>query len=591
MKALLTIILSFCLTPVVLTGQQYYLRGEVRDEKGVALQNVSILQQSSGFIYRSGSMGGYGILSRNRIDTLTFSMDGYFKETVVVKADDYVVTQLKLMPVVTTVKRDKLASLTKDLARDLQHNWFTGDETYASIIENKFIDAGKYPTTGVALNIDKASYSNIRRFISMNTPVPPDAVRIEEMLNYFNFGYTKPEKQEVFKVNSTLTTCPWNKDNQLFFVNVCSKKLNLDSLAPANFVFLIDISGSMDMPNRLPLLKSAFHLLADNLREKDTVSIVVYGGVVGIMLQPTAGNNKEKIHKAIDELQPGGSTPGESGISIAYGLAKNHFIKKGNNRVILATDGDFNVGVQSEDDLDEMISRNRESGIYLTCLGIGMGNYKDSKIQTLARKGNGNFAYIDGYQEAEKVLLKEYTQTLYAVADDVYMNICFSPDYVKEYRLIGYDNKVAAITDTLSGIDGGEIGSGHSSIAAFEIVPAGPSGKKVISAEEFAKVSLRFRLPEDTTVRHFVKDCRYEPVKFPEAAPATRFATAVIAYGSLLRLSQYVKDINWDAILVIAGESANKEDVNQEQFIDLVEKTKLLYSKSKKKKRREREEE
>lgn len=584
LKANLTILLFLLGGGLSAFGQQFYLRGEVKDEKGIALQNVNILQHSTGFVYRSGSQGGFGILTRQAIDTLTFTTDGYHKETVVAKADLFTTAILKLIPVAASIKRDKLASLTQNLARESQRKWFMGDETYASIVENQFVAASHYPTTGLALNIDKASYSNVRRFISMNTLVPPDAVRIEEMLNYFNFSYHPPEGKDVFHIRTTLTNCPWNTENQLFFVNVCSKKVNVDSLPPSHLIFLIDISGSMDIPNRLPLLKSAFHLLADNLREKDTVSIVVYGGVVGIMLQPTAGNQKEKIHRAIDELEPGGSTPGESGIRMAYAVARNHFIPDGNNRVILATDGDFNVGVKTETELDELISRNRESGIYLTCLGVGMGNYKDSKIQTLARKGNGNYAYIDTYQEAEKVLLKEYTQTLYAVADDVYMNVSFSPSLVKQYRLIGFDNKVGAIADSLSVIEGGEIGSGHSMMAAFEIVPV---GNPVTMRNEtgFGVIQMQFRHPNDSMICYKKFEAPNAFIKFGDIAPEYRFATSVIMYGSILRSSQYVKKVDWDHVLLLAGASANREDLTQTQFISLVEQTKTLYIRYKKKRK------
>ncbi|NJO24892.1 MAG: VWA domain-containing protein [Bacteroidia bacterium] len=585
MKTLYTILLlQLAVSSVAICQQQYYLRGEVKDEKGVALQNVNILLHSTGFVYRSGMQGAFGILTKNATDTLTFSMDGYHKETVIAKANEYLTLQLRLVPVATTIRRDKLASLTKYLTRDVQRKWFTGDETYASIVENRFIESGKYPTTGVALNIDKASYSNVRRFINMNTAVPPDAVRIEEMLNYFNFGYDQPAEGETFKVKTTLTSCPWNDDNQLFFVNVSSKKVNLESLPPSHLVFLIDISGSMDMPNRLPLLKSAFHLLANNLREKDTVSIVVYGGAVGIMLQPTCGKEKEKINRVIDELEPGGSTPGESGIRIAYNLARFNFVEGGNNRVILATDGDFNVGVQTEKELDELITRHRESGIYLTCLGVGMGNYKDSKIQTLARKGNGNFYYIDNYQEAEKVLLKEFAQTLYAVADNVYLNISFEPSLVNEYRLIGFDNKVGALADTLSEIEGGEIGSTHTMMAAFEIIP-GRNMKNNYAVTPFAHIELMYRLPGDMAAQSKTHKCNYDFIPFNDLAPTFRFATAVIIYGSILRSSPFVKNAGWNDVLFLAGGAANKEDITQVQFVQLVEKTKQLYSKFKKKKR------
>ena len=387
----------------------------MRDEKGNLLQNVNIRQHSTGYLFRTGNSGSFGITSKKESDTLLFSYEGFQKEEVIVNAEKYLTLNLKLLPsIASSSKKHRLASLTKDLSRENQRKWYTGDETYASLVENNFIEAKNFPTTGVALNIDKASYSNVRRFVNLNLEVPPDAVRIEEMLNYFNFGYEPPIDNLVFKIKTTLTNCPWNKDNQLFFVNIFSKKLDLDSLPPSNLVFLVDISGSMDMPNRLPLLKSAFRMLAQNLREKDTVSIVVYGGAVGVLLFPTAGNEKAKIIKAIDEMEPGGSTPGESGIKLAYSVAKKHFIEHGNNRIILATDGDFNVGVQTEQELDELISRHRESGIYLTCLGVGMGNYKDSKIQTLSRKGNGNFAYIDNSQEADKSNNEGvYSNTLY----------------------------------------------------------------------------------------------------------------------------------------------------------------------------------
>ena len=433
--------------------QQFYIRGEVKDEAGNPLQNATILNLRTGYVYKTGSSGSFGIINNQRVDTFSFSMDGYRPERYAMIAENYLSVRLKLLPaVVSTMRQNKLSSSTIGIAKDEQRTWFTGDETYASILENRFVNASRFPDTGMSLNVDRASYSNIRRFITLQSAVPPDAVRIEEMLNYFNLNYRAPQGNDFFAITTKLTSCPWNTDNQLYYINVSAKKLDLDKLPPSNLVFLIDVSGSMDMTNRLPLLKSAFRMMVSNLREKDSVAIVVYGGVTGIMLNTTSGNEKEKILKAIDELEPGGSTPGESGIKLAYSVANNHFIKGGNNRVILATDGDFNVGLKTEEELNELISQHRESGIYLTCLGVGMGNYKDSKIQTLARKGNGNFAYLDNFNEAEKVLMKEFTQTLYAVADDVYMNVDFNPAYVKEYRLLGFDNKVGALNDTLAGV-------------------------------------------------------------------------------------------------------------------------------------------
>ena len=564
-------------------GQQFYLRGEVRDERGNLLHNVSIRQQSTGSFYRTNISGGFNIASQKGIDTLFFSYEGFQREQACIKSDKFQTVNLKLLPgVVSSIKKNRLASLTKDLSRDNQRKWYTGDETYVSLVENNFIQAKNYPTTSIALNIDRASYSNIRRFINLGLEVPPDAVRIEEMLNYFNFGYEQPENNSTFKIKTTLTNCPWNKDNQLFFVNIFSRKLNLDSLPPSNLVFLVDISGSMDMPTRLPLLKSAFKMLAANLRQKDTVSIVIYGGAVGVLLFPTPGDEKDKINHAIDEMQPGGSTPGESGIKLAYSIAKKHFIPNGNNRIILATDGDFNVGIQTEQELDELISRHRESGIYLTCLGVGMGNYKDSKIQTLARKGNGNFAYLDTYQEAEKIIMKEFTQTLYTVADDANIHVSFDPALVKQYRLIGFDNKVGALADTTSEVEGGEIGSGQSMTAVFEIEPNFTSTEHVFS-EKYAQINLQYRLPKDSLPQQMTKTFAYDPVPYKDLNEVYRFATSVIMFGSVLKGSSFTKDLSWGDVMYHAGESANPTDPSQSQFVELVFKAKNYYTKQKKK--------
>jgi Ca-activated chloride channel family protein len=581
-------ILFFLLVSSSVFAQQFYIRGEVKDEAGNVLQNVTILQKNTGYVFRSGTSGTFGIVANQQIDTFSFSLEGYYKETVVVNADNYVNVKLKLMPAsVSNLHRDKLSSLTKDLGKDEQKTWFTGDETYASILENHFVNAQKFPVTGMSLDVDRASYSNIRRFITLNSIVPPDAVRIEEMLNYFNLEYNEPVGNDIFNIKTMLSSCPWNTDNELFYVNLSSRKLNLDTLPPSNLVFLIDISGSMDMPNRLPLLKSAFRLLVNNLRDKDSVAIVVYGGTVGTMLNTTSGGEKEKILKIIDELTPGGSTPGESGVKLAYSVARNHFIKGGNNRVILATDGDFNVGVKTEDELDDLISQQRESGVYLTCLGVGMGNYKDSKIQRLAKKGNGNFAYLDNFKEAEKVLLKEFTQTLYAVADDVYMNVEFNPDYVKEYRLIGFDNKVGSLRDSLSAIEGGEIGSGHSMIALFEISPTKLNVDVIADNDttgKFAGIKLQFRHPNDAKQCQFNYTSHFNFVPFTELDSIYQFSAAVAMFGSLLRVSPFSKNIGWNDVINLAVESAGSNDLLQKEFVTIVQQAKSLYSKAKKKK-------
>ena len=562
-------------------AQQYYMKGEVTDEAGKPLQNVNIVLQSTGYVYYTGASGAFGIITKNMYDTLLFSLDGYEKEKGFATASGYMKIVLQKKVIAKNDRVYKLSSFTKNLKRETQQQWFTGDETYASIIENQFINAATYPTTGLALNVDRASYTNIRRFLNMNSLVPPDAVRIEEMLNYFNFNYREPNDSATFAINATLTSCPWNNNNQLLFTTIRSKKVALDSLPPSNLVFLIDVSGSMDMPNRLPLLKAGFRGLVSNLRSLDSVSIVVYGGTIGVVLDATSGNEKEKILKVIDSLTAGGATPGESGVKLAYSVARNHFIRGGNNRVILATDGDFNVGLRTEEELEGLIAVQRESGIYLTCLGVGMGNYKDSKIQTLAQKGNGNFAYLDSYAEVEKTLLKEFTQTLYTVADDVYLNAAFNPVYVKEYRLIGFGNKVGAIKDTTATIEGGEVGSAYSMVALFELVPvASPVPKEMGQPVTF---SLQYKKPESTRQLELVEKpvVNFQPLD--SLNKEYGFAAGVAAFGSMLRNSKATKEFQWNQLIDLVTKYVNKESPSQVEFLSLVQQAKIIYSKKRKK--------
>jgi Ca-activated chloride channel family protein len=572
----------------LLALSQYYLRGQVKDEAGNILQNAAVCLHSTGLFYYSTTEGTFSIPSDKKWDSITVSLTGYLKQKLAIEDNSFVEVRLKKTAFAKNTSINKLVSFTQNLKRETQTQWFTGDETYASIIENQFINATAYPTTGLTLNIDKASYSNVRRFLSMDASVPPDAVRIEEMLNYFNLDYREPPPNKTFEISTTLTECPWNDNNQLLFAQITSRKLNLDSLPPTHLVFLIDVSGSMDMPNRLPLLKEGFKSLTRNLRAKDSVSIVVYGGTVGVYLPITSGTEKDSILKKIDSLQPGGSTPGESGIKLAYSIARNHLIKEGNNRIILATDGDFNVGLKTDEELDEMITQQRQLGIYLTCLGVGMGNYKDSKIQTLAKKGHGNFAYIDSYAEAEKVLLTEYMQTLYTVADDAYLDVQFDPDFVKQYRVIGFDNKVGAIKDIKATIEGGDIGSGYSSLIAFEITPT--QGLKDVTASHSKSTpvsfNLRFRNTPDTAhIYHLEETPSVKFTPFDSLLKAYRFASTVVMFGSLLRKSKFVRDVSWNDVLEMATASAAKDNYSQQEFVALVQKAKNLYSKKKKKNR------
>jgi len=583
------VLILFLLFNTITASTQLYLRGEVKDENNNPLPNAKILLHSSGYLYYSGSMGSFGINVPGRYDSITVSISGYQSVVAKVDATKYQDIRLKLLHTTLNVQKNRLLSFTKDLQLKDRNNMIAGGESYSSIVENEFVEAEKYPETGFAIRIDKASYSNVRRFLNMDSKVPPDAVRIEELMNYFNFGYIKPATDSIFSITSHISDCPWNAQSQLLFLLLCAKKLDPELIPQSNLVFLIDISGSMDLPNRLPLLKSAFKLLVDNLREKDTISIVVYGSTVGVWLPPTSGNDKNKIRKSIEDLNPGGSTPGQSGILSAYSLAKSQFIKGGNNRVILATDGDFNIGQTSEEDLENLITSYQQTGIYLTCLGVGMGNYKDSKLEILAKKGNGNFSYLDNELEAEKVLVKELTQNLYSVADDAALNIHFDDRYIKEYRLIGFDNKMKSLSDSIMELEGGEVGSGHSMIALLEIVPTNKLTAMLQYSDNpsvgnnIADVTVNYNLPGDSVKLWSGYGVKYNYTPFNELPPGYRFATTVAMFGSLLKESPFAKQINWNETIIAANESYDKLDPVQKEFITIIEKAKKIYSKRKKK--------
>jgi len=577
-------ILTFFLL-IITAHAQYYLRGEIRDEKNNLLSNARILLHSTGYVYSSGSSGSFGIMTTKHVDSVTISLDGYQTLSIKLETARFHSLVLKTLYTSANLQKNRLLSFTRNLKPGERRNWTVGTETYNSLLENDFVLAEKYPETGFAINTDKASYSNVRRFLNMNTTVPPDAVRTEELLNYFSFKYIPPPADSVFGFNSYVSECPWNKANQLLTLQVSARKLDPEKIPPSNLVFLIDVSGSMDMPNRLPLLKSAFTLLVNNLRDKDTISIVVYGSTIGVWLQPTSGREKEKIRKSIEELYPGGSTPGESGIRTAYNLAKSQYIKGGNNRVILATDGDFNVGQTSEDELEKLITLHQRSGIYLTCLGVGMGNYKDSKLEVLAKKGNGNFAYLDNEREAEKVLVKELTQTLYSVADNAFLNIEFNAGLVKQYRLIGFDNKWKALVDSVNELDGGEVGSGHSVMALFEIEPVFAAGQPVTNMADLAKINVRYKLPNDTLQRYTTYRCPYNVTSFGSLPPTCRFASSVAMFAALLKDSKYAQKYSWNDVIKLATESEDAQDAVQQEFITIIEKAKKVYGRERKKRK------
>ena len=573
--------LSYCILSTVFftANAQYYLRGKVLDEKNKAVQNATVFLHSTKAGYKTDTDGSFGISTNKLNDTVSVIMGGYEKAILPVKADVWQTINLKISAAVLIKNKPKLISFTKDAKLSLKQQPYISNETYFQLIENEFVQASSFPNSSFSLNVNKASYSNIRRFVNMKSPPPPDAVRVEEMVNYFSFACEVPKNNDAINVSSSLTSCPWNSKNQLLFLKLCAKKVELDKIPAGNFVFLIDVSGSMDMPNRLPLVKEAFKLFVKNLRPIDKVSIITYGGMVGTWLNATAGNEKDVINNRLELLEAAGDTPGESAIEAAYKMARAHFIKNGNNRVILATDGDFNVGQTSEKALDELVTKQRESGILLTCLGVGMGNFKDSKLQTLAKRGNGNYAYLDNLQEAEKVFVKELTETLYAVADDAFINIQFHPSAVKDYRLIGFDNKKEALLDFNSDLDGGEIGSGSSSMAIFEIVP------NIGNPTSIGKLQLKFH---DVKLKAgSVQEINYNiSASLNDTDIDAKFAASVALYGLKLKGSPYINNANWQDVKLIAEKAVNSNVLLHTEFLKLVNLSVDIYEPGKKRKKK-----
>ncbi|MCA9399721.1 MAG: VWA domain-containing protein, partial [Candidatus Omnitrophica bacterium] len=386
--------------------------------------------------------------------------------------------------------------------------WNTED--YDRIYENEFLAAIDNPLSTFSIDVDTASYSNVRRYLNNNQLPPVDAVRIEEMVNYFSYNYPQPQGNDPFSITTDAAVAPWNPDHQLIRIGLQGKVMSGKELPPSNLVFLIDVSGSMNDPNKLPLLKSAYKMMVNQLSQNERVAIVVYAGAAGTVLDSTPGSNKQAILEAIDRLSAGGSTAGAQGIQKAYDIAKSNFIKGGNNRVILATDGDFNVGVSSDSELTRLIEEKRKEGIFLTVLGFGTGNYKDNKMEKLANKGNGNYYYIDTEREAKKVLVNELGSTLFTIAKDVKIQIEFNPAQVQSYRLIGYENRILAKEDFNDDTkDAGELGAGHSVTALYEIIPArlGENiagkvdplkyqAKNMVNSQELMTVKLRYKQPD-----------------------------------------------------------------------------------------------
>jgi len=639
-KFILLLLMLGSLTTVMATGNRT-VTGVVYDQStNYPLAGVNVKVEGTGISEKTNQNGAYTINVPEKNITLIFSHVGFENKKVVFKNKGVVNVYLKpsvfcedlVVMSYGSPKADKSASLAEVQVAAPQQilqgraagiqvspgqpgasqkmmirgrttvNGIYGryappqeQEGYKGIAENGFQSAMDIPLSTFSIDVDAASYSNVRRFINSGQLPPKDAVRIEEMINYFNYNLPAPTNNEPVAIHTELSAAPWNPQHRLLRIGLKARVVATDKLPASNLVFLIDVSGSMNQTNKLPLVQSSLKMLVDQLRPQDKVAIVVYAGAAGLVLPSTPGNQKTTIKDAIDRLSAGGSTAGGEGIKLAYKTAVQNFIKSGNNRVILATDGDFNVGASSDGDMETLIEQERKSGVFLSVLGYGMGNYKDSKMETLADKGNGNYAYIDNITEARKTLVSEFGGTLFTVAKDVKLQLEFNPAKVASYRLIGYENRLLNKEDFNNDQkDAGDMGAGHTVTALYEIIPAGVHDKfthsvdplKYQKAEKPATnfisndmLTIKFRYKEPTGSASKLSQAVVldRPVEFKNTSVDFRFATAVAEFGMLLRDSEFKQGSKYnEAIEMARAAKGDDHEGYRAEFVKLAESAKLL---------------
>ena len=622
----------------------FTVKGKVTNSAGAILSGVAVTEKGTANITQTDANGNFSITVTGVNATLVFASLGFDDKEVKVSGKSMLNVQLLQTTneleevVVTGYGATKKKNLTGSVQREAKadkmlqgrvagavvrgntswpspatkqtrnHNYRLQDnadayfntEDYDGITENRFLAVKDNPLSTFSIDVDAASYSNVRRFLNSGQLPPAGAVRIEEMINYFHYDYPQPTGDKPFSIHTELSEAPWNKDHRLVLVSLQGKKIETENIPASNLVFLIDVSGSMDVENKLPLVKQSMKLLTDQLREKDKVAIVVYAGNAGLVLPATSGANIQTIKDAIDRLDAGGSTAGGEGIKLAYKIARQNFIQSGNNRVILCTDGDFNVGVSSDADMEKLIEQERKSGVFLTVLGYGMGKYKDNKIHKLADKGNGNHSYIDDMAEAKKVLVSEFGGTLFTIAKDVKLQVEFNPAKVQAYRLIGYENRMLNKEDFNNDKkDAGELGSGHTVTALYEVIPVGVKSDFI---EKVDPLKYRFEKsntennnsPELMTVKFRYKDPHGEKSKLIEhpvvdghialnnTSGNFRFAAAVAQFGMLLTQSEFAQQSSYNNVLALANSAiGNDQEGYRKGFLQLVKKAGSLAKREK----------
>ena len=603
-RAIMLVLLMAVICLGTMNAQTITVTGIVTDAAdGTSITGCSVVNNRS----KSGAItdvnGRYSIQAQKG-DVLLFRFIGYKEEKRVVesvkldvkmKTDDVALEECVVVgygTMKTKAVTGAYVAVCPTAMYDMDARMNT--EEYGRIQENGFKSVADTPLSTFSIDVDPASYSNMRRFINRGELPPADAIRTEELVNYFSYDYPKPTGDDPVKITVEAGTCTWNTAHRLVRIGLKAKEIPTEQLPASNLVFLVDVSGSMWGANRLDLVKSSLKLLVNNLRNKDKVAIVTYAGSAGVKLEATSGGDKQKIREAIDELTASGSTAGGAGIHLAYQIAKKNFISDGNNRIILCSDGDFNVGVSSAEGLEQLIEKERKSGVHLTVLGYGMGNYKDKKIQVLAEKGNGNHAYIDNLQEANRVLVGEFGATLHTVAKDVKLQVEFNPSQVQAYRLIGYESRLLKDEDFNNDAkDAGDMGAGHTVTAFYEVIPAGVKNEyvgkvddlkyqkkekmtlKPTGSDELLTVKLRYKAPDKDVSRKM--ELPFVDNKGDSVSSDFRFASAVTMFGQLLRDSDFKGTADYDKVIKLAKQGLNNDERGyRREFIRLVEAAKGL---------------
>ncbi|HEY2349895.1 MAG TPA: von Willebrand factor type A domain-containing protein, partial [Puia sp.] len=608
--------------------QEFIITGIVKDEHGTPLAHVLVTETRSHLSTTTAEDGSFSLKVSSKHVLLMFQLVGYDKMeftpvditkpvNIQLNVSVQSLKEVEVFGYGTVKRKDMTGSVTylsgtpmpskstngfyqKERRKDpgmedekyFQRRYDSAafnTEEYDGIIENRFLAATENPLSTFSIDVDGGSYSNVRRFLQQGQLPPSGAVRIEELINYFHYDYPEPAGNDPFSINTEIGECAWNPDHKLVMIGLQGKKIPVENLPASNMVFLIDVSGSMMEPEKLPLVQRSLGMLVDQLREQDRVSLVVYAGNAGLVMPSTSGIEKKKIKDAIEKLEAGGSTAGGAGIQLAYKVAEQHFVKGGNNRVILCTDGDFNVGPSSDAELLDMIDKEKKSGVFLTVLGFGMGNYKDSKMEKLADRGNGNHAYIDNENEARKVLVNEFGGTLFTIAKDVKLQIEFNPAFIQAYRLIGYENRMLNKEDfNNDNKDAGELGSGHTVTALYEIIPVGVKNefretvdslkyqKKItpvysMSGNEIMNIKFRYKTPDGEKSKLIEHALVGQPQSEIEMPVNFRFVSAVAQFGMLLRNSEFKQHSSFDKTYILAKNSLGKDSEGyRTEFLQLI---------------------